>query len=1157
MKNAKPKPPLPLHRVLEEEYATLNGQDSPGLDKTAKSEARLNSVLQAIHGANHSALCFSGGGIRSATFALGVLQGMARKGLLDKFSYLSTVSGGGYVGGWLSAWIHRHKDGLPGVMAALKETSKSKIEPEPEPIQHLRSYSNYLTPRLGIFSADTWTVAAIVVRNLILNWLVLIPMLIVLLLVPRLAVAVIRTVPSGGSPLAYAALAVLTFIVIILLIGNRRMKPWGLLLLILVYVALVISLWYTPLAASLLIGFAGGVTCITYVGLKRPSSTLDYNDQKGFLLWCLLPLLTSAVALTTFWAWFRDSGTAQKQLENLRLPVQMGFLSTYKLPHYSIPFIVFGLLMYLTGFMIYSARLGHFSFWKEGWRGRLEQAHKFSEFLAMTMIGIIGGVSLWLIATKVFDDPASLSGDIILHYATFASPLYIGFFLLTAIVFAGISSEFTGDDDREWWARFGAWILIAMVVWSVLGYLTLLGPNIFAWLGAKYIVPAGGIVGFLTTRLAHSSKTSPKADEEQRSGWRGMLRSYALPLGALLFIGVLIIVLTYAINYMLAILTFIFGAISFNGKIMGAAWLLAEESMPKGELSDLNHMNIIHTASFSLLITLVIVIGVLGYLLARSINTNKFSYHAMYRNRLIRAYLGASNKNRFPNPFTGFDPADNIPMHELRPEFFHPGSFKDIFKLVQRLRNNEDAMSDFLRKNFSPKTIKYLEESDEHHMPSPRLQRALVEDFNRLIRKPTTLYDDDSAFSTIPESKKWFETEGSKPSTRDSILLSNRRLIEWAFPEFIHACPQPPQKPLHVVNMTLNLVQGKNLAWQDRKAASFTVSPLHSGSCQIPDFEDEDQSRKVKVYGSYRRSREYGGKDTGGISLGTAVAISGAAVSPNMGYYSSALVTFLMTLFNVRLGWWLGNPGKAGRDYYYVANPKSSAYPIVAEALGLTDADNPYVYLSDGGHFENLGLYEMVLRRCHTIVVVDASDDSDFHFDGLGNAIRKIRVDFGVPIDFDPMKILSRSKSKDKAGSFCAIGKILYSHIDKVPKLDSAGATVKDEQGKVVEVPAPNGTLVYIKPVFYGDEPRDIYHYAQANKRFPHESTADQWFSEDQFESYRSLGLYMVGKIFGEEVTNMEGTGKKDTFTLNEFSVAAKNDAEGVKDAVPTADTKP
>lgn len=107
------------------------------------------------------------------------------------------------------------------------------------------------------------------------------------------------------------------------------------------------------------------------------------------------------------------------------------------------------------------------------------------------------------------------------------------------------------------------------------------------------------------------------------------------------------------------------------------------------------------------------------------------------------------------------------------------------------------------------------------------------------------------------------------------------------------------QRPFHVVNIALNLVRSERLAWQQRKAQSFTVSPLHCGSWQ--DL-------------GYRRSHEYGynGSINRAISLGTAMATSGAAASPNMGYHSSPAVTFLLALFNIRLGWWLGNHGKAG-----------------------------------------------------------------------------------------------------------------------------------------------------------------------------------------------------------------------------------------------------
>ena len=240
----------------------------------------------------------------------------------------------------------------------------------------------------------------------------------------------------------------------------------------------------------------------------------------------------------------------------------------------------------------------------------------------------------------------------------------------------------------------------------------------------------------------------------------------------------------------------------------------------------------------------------------------------------------------------------------------------------------------------------------------------------------------------------------------------------------------------------------------------------------------------------------YGGLQ--GISLGSAITISGAAASPNMGYHSSPFVTFILTLLNVRLGAWLGNPGQAGDHTFCLGYPESSVRPIVDEALGLTNDKSPYVYLSDGGHFENLGLYEMVLRRCHFIVVSDAGEDLECSFADLGEAVRKIRVDFGIPIEFDQMNIYPRSQidTLQGRGRNCAIGRVRYSAVD--------GST------------APDGIIIYIKPACYGNEPRDIYEYFMRSQTFPHESTADQFFSESQFESYRMLGAYTMQRLCAE-----------------------------------------
>src|SRR5712671_2257831 len=139
------------------------------------------------------ALCLSGGGIRSATFALGVLQGLAKVKVLPQFHYLSTVSGGGYIGGWLTAWLHHSRDDVAVVAASLAALDSSdKLDPEPSPVSHLRDYSNYLAPRSGLLSADTWTLAGTILRNLILLWVVLLPLLAAGLLVPRLYLALIQ-----------------------------------------------------------------------------------------------------------------------------------------------------------------------------------------------------------------------------------------------------------------------------------------------------------------------------------------------------------------------------------------------------------------------------------------------------------------------------------------------------------------------------------------------------------------------------------------------------------------------------------------------------------------------------------------------------------------------------------------------------------------------------------------------------------------------------------------------------------------------------------------------------------------------------------------------------------------------------------------------------
>jgi hypothetical protein len=223
--------------------------------------------------------------------------------------------------------------------------------------------------------------------------------------------------------------------------------------------------------------------------------------------------------------------------------------------------------------------------------------------------------------------------------------------------------------------------------------------------------------------------------------------------------------------------------------------------------------------------------------------------------------------------------------------------------------------------------------------------------------------------------------------------------------------------------------------------------------------------------------------------LGTAVAISGAAVAPNMGYHSSPAVTALLTIFNVRLGGWFGNPK---RDKWKRSDP-SGLRLLWRELTGDTRADRKYVYLSDGGHFDDLGVYELVRRHCRYIVACDGGADPEYGFGDLGGLIRKCRSDLGVPIEIDVQPIrprLGRGHSK----WHCAVGRIRYDCIDPA---------------------AEPGLLLYIKTSLTGDEPCDVLNYAIEHGPFPHQSTLNQFFEESQFESYRALGQHVGLEVFG------------------------------------------
>lgn len=274
--------------------------------------------------------------------------------------------------------------------------------------------------------------------------------------------------------------------------------------------------------------------------------------------------------------------------------------------------------------------------------------------------------------------------------------------------------------------------------------------------------------------------------------------------------------------------------------------------------------------------------------------------------------------------------------------------------------------------------------------------------------------------------------------------------------------------PLHLINTTLNTTSSGNERLRSREGANFFYSALFTGSSAT----------------GYRRIDSY---DKGATALSNAFTTSGAAVDPDMFATRARSVSFLMALLNVRLGYWARNPKFAGH--------RVPAWPwwwvfITREMLGIgLDENHRHVHLSDGGGFENLGIYELIRRRVRYLVVTDAGADPQTTLSDLGRAIERVRVDFGAEIDLDADRLYHQR--------------------------DSALAQLPFALGSITYADGSSGQILYLRPTLCAGLTADIYAYWRANPAFPDEPTSEQFFAEPQFEAYRALGLQIVARLLG------------------------------------------
>jgi GNAT superfamily N-acetyltransferase len=913
-------------------------------------------------------LAFSGGGIRSATLNLGILQGLARHRILPIVDYLSTVSGGGYIGGWLAAWIKREGD-LDNVQnqlapqratqadarrhaAAPGDLHQRIIDDEPEPIHHLRSYSRYLAPRKGLLSADSWTLLAIYLRNLFINFLLLIPAALAVVLLGRLFVWLFSLNVDRNAPF-YFSRALLMYGVFV---GSAA---WG-------YVNLVRE--------------RGRLASIQARGEDQELRPGEVGCR------IILPLMIAAISAA--WCYSRPVGEP-RLFPDLRLPtsqLNLSFTATtsiaqaadgddvatvdkfdldsdpaadeYRFSH------SFLLPLYTAGIFAMIVLLSTLS---------------LGNAIRSAITGAIFAICMGALASYV------ATGNILrpeVFNATVRPPIFIILLLIAGYSEVALSGRNATEYEREWRSRIGAYLLMTAAGWLLFFgaslYLTDFTLSIIESLTTKYQkqLTAGTITSWIITTAGSVLAGRKAADSGRKSAsWRvGLI----IAVGPWIFLAGLVALLSETASCLLH-----WSPIGDLQEFV-ARWPISQWIV-RGDWYFFEGISELAWGPW-----LLVCIGVLLLVAWQSrhyVDVNLFSLHMTYANRLTRCYLGASRRKR---------------------------AWKD------RLH-------------------------DGVWLSGPGGAPTNVAGPER-IENPLT--DMDLA---------------------DDMPLTALRIVP-VIPE----APADYQGPYHLFNATLNLVGDGDLGRQDRLADSFILSPDWCGSTLT----------------GYSRLR-VAGNDADNLTLGRAVTISGAAADPNMSVNHSTAQTALMTVLNARLGWWMQNPKRAG-DAWNAAGP-SAGFLLLDELRGHTGADHDYVHLSDGGHFENLGVYELIRRRVRYIIAIDAAEDPNDASENLANLIRRVRTDFGIQIEIDTSRL--RKDEKGLSKTHVAIGRIGYDEVD-----DHSVA----------------GTLIFIRSSLTGDEPADLRNYAIDNPVFPHHPTSDQFFDEDQFESYRALGYHMADQVFGE-----------------------------------------
>ena len=863
-------------------------------------------------------LALSGGGIRSATFNLGMLQAFHRGRLLDRFDYLSTVSGGGYVGGWWSAWLARSaraSDGGPSLAGLSRGVSGAETEalfpedegvetwrhhvrgrhvhdvtapPAPDPIHHVRLFSNYLTPRKGALSPDLWRAITIAARNLMLTWAALLPFLAMAVVLSQAVFLWIfgpsadmgsRVSAVASLPLAFLAWFGLLSVAWLLLLRGGSQGQWA-------------------------ITIAGIAAVTAAIGMRLPAD----GGLPGEIL-AISTLVIGAAAVRVFWPRHAALPGDKEVLRNRVAQLQ------------SVALIAALATAIVGAFVVFGPSLIHYLFVS----GRTTISEDIAKYAAVL-----------------------LTAASTLHTALTSAP-------------AG-GAEAIPPKQRSTVSR-----VLLMIAPSLTMIALLLGLVSLTDWASRSLDAAVWTPAFRDASLIGTIAMMGYAMSEKRH------RSTPL---------LLVVAITAALAA---------GNVAHCAEHGGRRRARPRVGQRRGHP----------------------VVGLRSSPGHRSERPGPRSQAADAGRRVGRA-RGRGRRAADARPQR---PAGAAAPGHLRPAVHDASSSSDGRPTRTGCRST--------RSTRCASCAAYLGASN------PRRTADEGEDITE------TMPDDDILLSRI---------------SGGSGRLG----------------------PYHLINATLNMTTGSDLVIAQRAAAPFLFSRHFCGSART----------------GFRRSDRY---RAGTLTLGTAVAVSGAAASPVMGSQTPSTATSMLLAFlNVRLGYWLPTPG--GMDW---EAPQARFWPfyLLREFFSHLADTGSHCYVTDGGHFDNTGVYSLVERGCQTIVLTDCGADPDFVFDDLANLVRRCRIDFGAEITFPSLAPFSRATLAADRKAYVR-GDIHYSRTH----LRGLGWDLGDDDA------LPVGTLLVVKPTLTAALETDINRYSQQHADFPQQTTADQWFDEAQFESYRRLG---------------------------------------------------